>query len=211
MITINLLPEEMRAVGPGPASTQLLVFGISASIGLVSLFFFLFMHFYVLASHEERLASLKSEREALRKYEKEHVELGTTIEFFKKHKDAVELCTSLRIPFSRKIHELSSLVIFQNPTSWLNNLTIGASRQAAAGKKGGAVEPRFTWKSQVTTAANELHVATKFHRTIQKSDFFKDFLQLNIPRYTQVNNAGYQQKISWNYELDMLMQMRPTK
>lgn len=199
MITINLLPEDLRTqTTGGPASTQLLFIGIGASIGLVSLGFYLFVHFYLLANEQEKLQALNIERESLKIAEKQHEELTKMVASFKTHYDAVEKCRSVRIPFARKLHEFSSLIVVQNPTTWIGSISITPQAKGAF----------HSWKAPATTADNKLEAATAVHRSIQKSEFYKDFTQISIPRYTKVDLTGYIQKVAWNFDLSLTMKMR---
>lgn len=204
MITINLLPEELKTGGggQGPASTQLFVVGGSVIFALSAFMFFLFTHFHLLPSEQSKLADLQAQREALRKYEKEHEELGNTIQFFQRHRQAVDRCRDMCIPFSKKIHELSSVVVTQNRTVWLGNLNISS---AASGPN---EKPKYTWRSTVSCADEKLETATAFHRSIVNADFYRDFLRINVPRYSKMELTGFQQKIAWNFDLELTMQMQ---
>jgi hypothetical protein len=203
MITINLLPEELRKVsGQGTASTQMFVVGGSAIFALSSFLFFLFTHFHLLPSEQNKLTEMQAEREALRKYEKEHSDLGETIQFFKNHQQAVDRSRDMCVPFSRKIHELSSVVVAQNPNVWLSGLSI-SSIATGPGEK-----PKFAWRSGATCAAERLETATAFHKSLVNADFFRDFFWINVPKYTKQTLTGYEQSIAWNFDLEMHMQMQ---
>ena len=219
MITINLLPPELR-VHHTKSSKQLLVILASVFIGLIPFIYLLYIHFYVLVNTELKLQEAKNERESLRGAEAENAKLQKLIASFKVRDQAIDSVKALRVSFSKKLYEFSNLLTKSNPPHpiWVTNLNITPKKVAKATPQRGAataaisqsnLSPTFEWRSSCTCASDYLDKPNAFYSALKSDkDFYKDILEIEVFRYTRSSIGGnYRQKISWNFDLKMLMQI----
>ena len=216
MITINLLPEDLRSERTH-SSKQLYAIVASALISLLSFGFYLFVHFYELANAKQALEDAKSKRESLRKAEAEHAQLQKLIVSFKGRDQAVDAVKALRVSFSKKLHEFSNMLAKENHPIWITNLSIlpiklapqkGQKATQSVGQTN--VSPQFEWKSNCLCASDSLVSATNFYRAIKSDkEFSKDLVQIEVPGYTKgIISGKYQQTISWQFNVKMVMQIK---
>ncbi len=203
MITINLLPKDVVPPGEGLPTTQILVILGSVLLGLAPLAYFLYVHFHQLPFEQLTLDNLNKENESLKIFKEQNAKLKEVNQSFANFLKAVDDCQSLRIPFSKKLYDLAA-IIYKHPV-WLSDLSI---EPVGGGKPGTTSKPQFRWTSNCTGAADEVKHILAFHEEIQSSDFFKDFLSLNVFKFQGVSFPKYEQKGGWTFRLLMVMEMQ---
>lgn len=208
MITINLLPKDIQVQGQGPATSQFFVFLGSGCFAMIACLAFLWFHFRALPYEQAQLQDLRTQRTNLKKFEDMNADLKATIKNFENHQQAIERCRDQRrVMFSKKLHELSSIVLSHQKV-WLSELSIAPKVSDA---KGGGGKLQFTWAAGCTCVDDKLETATAFHELIWKRSpaFFKDFIQINVPRYTRKELVVGDRKLTaWNFKLEMTMQLQ---
>lgn len=217
MIKINLLPDEYK-VEDHTSTTRILSIFASIVISLISCGYFLFVHFHELPNMKTKLNNANIKRNNLRKAEVTHAKLTKLLSSFKSRMQAIEMVKALRVPFSQKLYQFCAT--FQGHPVWIDDLQIKSAkaqrtntrrrrgiRRAAAPKIN---KPTFEWSAKSSCASDTLQEATKFYLALTSDEeFFKDFKNSRIPQYTkkEIKEDNYRQKISWQFDLSMVMQM----
>jgi len=122
MITINLLPEELRIVEKA-SPTKMIVILSSIAFILLSISFFIAIHVY-LENTDEELRKITESRESLKKFEQKHDKLDGLLKGFQLRNNAVETVKAKRVLFSKKLYEFAEILYNNRHPIWLNNLVI---------------------------------------------------------------------------------------
>ncbi|NUM36827.1 MAG: hypothetical protein HUU50_19970 [Candidatus Brocadiae bacterium] len=206
MITINLLPEELRVVEKA-SSTKMIVVLSTLGIIFVSIVFFVVMHVY-LDSMETELRKITEARESLKKFEERHDKLEGLLKGFQSRNDAVEMVKAKRVLFSKKIFEFAEILYNNRHPIWLNNLVINP---IAVRKPG--VLAQYEWKFTCVCVSPTVKQATAFYNDLRKDEnFAKDFSHFEVPRFDMIEIGGqYQQKFGWSFSMKLVMDIEAPK
>ncbi len=206
MITINLLPEELRIVEKA-SPTRMIVVLSSLAIILVSIVFFVAIHVY-LDNIEIELRKVTETRESLKKFEEKHDKLEGLLKGFQARNDAVEIVKAKRVLFSKKIYEFAEILYNNRHPIWLNTLVINPLSTKKAN-----VLAQYEWKFTCVCVSPTVKQATAFYNDLRKDEnFAKDFSHFEVPRFDMVElGSQYTQKYGWSFSMKLIMDIEAPK
>jgi len=211
MITINLLPQELRRTKED-SPVRLVIVVISVCIALFSLFGFCIVHFHFLEQTRARLSKNDIELKSLKDSENQYTKLTSLLSSFTARDQAVEIVKAKRVVFSKKLYQLSEVLYNGNHPVWLGNLTISSKTGRKTSKKK-SKKPislgQYDWKFNCSCLSDSVKTATVFYRDLKKSDFSKNFIRVNVPRFNRVSLGNKKaETYVWAFPLQMIMDIK---
>lgn len=198
MITINLLPPELRKTETTPLSRFIvLIAGIVILCVVFCVWFY--YHNFVLLTAEKDLAEKKIELESVREIHKQYEALVKLQGQYAKRGETIESIRNGRILWGIKLMRFYDVFTMEpfRETAWIDDLsmTIQEQRQTRRPTRGQAATaaPIGTFTFKLNTAGEPAETTINFRKTLQGlygsgSDlqngvkFWKDFLEINPPK-----------------------------
>ena len=123
MITINLLPEDLKPLEKTPIGRFLvIVFGVMLSTA--ALFLFLVLQFKTLPAERQKKANAESTKKQKTVEAMRFDELKKEIDFFKLRINTVKSISQERYIWSKKLHQLHRVIAEDSPDVSLKQVTI---------------------------------------------------------------------------------------
>lgn len=211
MITINLLPEELRVVEQtSPVRYMSIV--VALVLIVIPILVFIGMHVY-LDDKASKLKSVTDERDALKKFEEKHNKLNELLNNFKTRDEAVEMVKAKRVLFSKKLFEFAEILYNNRHPIWLTNLSIVPSA-GGPGRKPltPGILAQYEWKFNCVLISPTVTKGTAFYNDLRKDEnFAKDFSYFEVPRFEMSESGAQDKKIAWTFSTKLIMDIQSPK
>lgn len=185
MITINLLPEDLRRRERTPVRIFIATLAAASIVtGLGGTF--AYMWFGKLASAEETAVRLKEDREALEPQLKHHAALVVEITENEKWQQTLRELRNGKIQWGRKLDQFIDLVSQTGDLGkylvWLEDLSI--IQQIDSKQSGGVLSAKGM------SNTDDVGKVAMFITDLQQHDFFKDFHEISVPSQKVPDSGG---------------------